>query len=289
MDIRHISYFVETAHCGSITQAAQKLHITQPALSRSICSLEEELGKILFIRKPGKIIITEDGKAVLHYAEELLKHFNDFQNRFQTTDKEFQMLKIGCSPLISTLCFPDMLSTFSNKTLGITYIENSVDQLIYYIIDNKLDAAICMICNPSHEFSEQIVLSPVHTGIFTAITADENIAASSYFEDLNTSGINIITSCGMYQYNNQLPKYHTICYSDNLPEIIKKVNSKHFLALVPDFTISHFPANIRTINTRNQLKYTIALITSKKIKRSHLIARLKTYLLQEETFKHNVY
>ena len=68
MDIRQLSYFVEVAQQQSFTKAAQKLNISQPALSKCISNLEEELNISLFTRSIGHITLTEEGQYVLDNA-----------------------------------------------------------------------------------------------------------------------------------------------------------------------------------------------------------------------------
>ena len=50
MEIRVLRYFLETAREGNITRAAERLHVTQPTMSRQLKDMEEELGKKLFVR-----------------------------------------------------------------------------------------------------------------------------------------------------------------------------------------------------------------------------------------------
>ena len=61
MDIRVLRYFLAVASEGNITKAAEKLHITQPTLSRQMMDLEEEMGTSLFIRGKKQIILTDNG------------------------------------------------------------------------------------------------------------------------------------------------------------------------------------------------------------------------------------
>ncbi len=68
MDISRLKYFVVTAEERSISRAAERLHITQPPLTRHIQSLEKELGVSLFNRTSGGVELTEAGKTVLGHA-----------------------------------------------------------------------------------------------------------------------------------------------------------------------------------------------------------------------------
>lgn len=72
METRVLRYFLETAREGNITRAAEKLHITQPSLSRQLMELEKEVGKVLLIRGKRKVTLTEDGLFLQKRAEEIL-------------------------------------------------------------------------------------------------------------------------------------------------------------------------------------------------------------------------
>lgn len=72
MEIRVLRYFLATAREGSITGAANHLHLTQPTLSRQIRDLEEELGKQLLIRKSHRIELTPEGVLFRKRAEEII-------------------------------------------------------------------------------------------------------------------------------------------------------------------------------------------------------------------------
>ena len=69
MELNQLHYFVTVAKVGNITKAAEQLYITQPALSRVILRLEEELGTPLFDRKGGRITLNRYGRTLLRYVE----------------------------------------------------------------------------------------------------------------------------------------------------------------------------------------------------------------------------
>jgi DNA-binding transcriptional LysR family regulator len=71
MDFRHIRAFIAVADALSVTKAAERLHITQPPLTRHIHQLEEELGVTLFVRHRHGVTLTQVGKLLLERARTL--------------------------------------------------------------------------------------------------------------------------------------------------------------------------------------------------------------------------
>src|ERR1041384_438101 len=74
VELRQLRYFVAVAETGNISRAAQKLFLTQPALSRQIKVLENEIGQCLLERQAHSIRLTPVGEALLREARELLQH-----------------------------------------------------------------------------------------------------------------------------------------------------------------------------------------------------------------------
>jgi len=72
MELRHLRYFVAVADAGNMSRAAQRLNITQPALSRQIQDLEREFVCRLFDRIGRRIIRTRDGEEILERTRRLL-------------------------------------------------------------------------------------------------------------------------------------------------------------------------------------------------------------------------
>ena len=73
MDIRSMQYFLAVIREGTISAAAESLHVAQPSLSRQMKDLEEELGVTLFERGNRKITLTEEGQVLRRRAEELVR------------------------------------------------------------------------------------------------------------------------------------------------------------------------------------------------------------------------
>ena len=86
MELRVLKYFIAIAREQNISAAAERLHLSQPTLSRQIKDMEEELGKQLFIRGNRKITLTEEGMILRKRAEEILDLVEKTENEITSSD-----------------------------------------------------------------------------------------------------------------------------------------------------------------------------------------------------------
>lgn len=97
MELRELRYFLAVANEENITKAADLVHTTQPNLSRQIHSLEEEIGKPLFVRENRRISLTPAGKLLRKRAEEILELYEKTEKELTGSDKDISGdVSIGC-------------------------------------------------------------------------------------------------------------------------------------------------------------------------------------------------
>ena len=114
IEFRVLQYFLAIAEEENITRAAEKLHITQPTLSRQISQLEEECGALLFIRGTKKITLTPEEILLRRRAEEILELMNIAQKEIaQMNDLVEGTISIGCGDLYATQILGEMLQSFT--------------------------------------------------------------------------------------------------------------------------------------------------------------------------------
>lgn len=105
MDIRVLRYFLAAAEEQSITGAAQKLHVTQPTLSRQFMELEEELGHALFIRTNRKLRLTPKGELFYERARSIVTLFERTKAEIRAEDELAGEIRIaaGETPALASL------------------------------------------------------------------------------------------------------------------------------------------------------------------------------------------
>lgn len=101
MELRHLRYFVAVAEDGNISKAAQRLHLTQPALSRQIKALEDEIGLELLERKANSIQLTEPGQVLLREGREVLARADQALDRVRAAGASPQ-LRVGYAPSLAS-------------------------------------------------------------------------------------------------------------------------------------------------------------------------------------------
>lgn len=98
MEIRVLKYFLEIAREENMTRASERLHISQPSLSKQMKELEIELGKKLFVRSNYSMHLTDEGMLLRKRAEDLLALADKITNEFKTMDNiSGGDIYIGCA------------------------------------------------------------------------------------------------------------------------------------------------------------------------------------------------
>ena len=118
IELYELQQFTAFADCGTLSEAAEILHLSQPALSRNMKKLEEELGIPLFIRRKNKLELNENGNYVLTLARELLADAEALARKARNFDRSNRTISLGvCSPAPSWLVAPLLGSLYPHKML----------------------------------------------------------------------------------------------------------------------------------------------------------------------------
>lgn len=97
MELRELEYFLAVARCGTLSEAARSLYLSQPALTRSLKHLEGELGKQLLIRGSRQVELTEEGLLLRRRAEEILQMTNKAKAEIKASERVLEGDIFVCS------------------------------------------------------------------------------------------------------------------------------------------------------------------------------------------------
>jgi len=113
LEIRQLHYFVEVVKQKNMTKASDKLHISQPALSKAIKSLESEIGLTLIHRSNKTHELTDAGSVVFEYAQKIIAQVEEMSSTLHDmTNLTRGNINIGLPPIIGSLFFPKIIAAF---------------------------------------------------------------------------------------------------------------------------------------------------------------------------------
>lgn len=145
IDFELYRIFCTVADIGNITKAAESLNITQPAISRSIKSLEGQLGGQLFVRTKKGVILTDEGRQFYEYIKQAIECIHNAENKFtDLINLESGCIKIG----ISTTLTKEFLLPYIEKfhklypRIDIQINTNIASELLYKLRNGLVDFAI---------------------------------------------------------------------------------------------------------------------------------------------------
>ncbi len=144
MELRHLRYFVAVAETENVSRAALKLHVSQPALSRQIRDLEDELGFLLLERSAKSVRLTEAGKTFQGEARAVLQRVEDAVKtaRAAATGGRGE-LHVGYAPSLTTRILPPALRAFQAGLPNVRVLlhDLSTEEMLAQLRDGALQIA----------------------------------------------------------------------------------------------------------------------------------------------------
>jgi LysR family carnitine catabolism transcriptional activator len=146
--IRQLRAFVAVAEDGSITRAAQRLHLTPSALSMLVSGLEGELSVRLFERTTRRMALSDAGQELL---PAISKVFADLDNAFdalrQFSDRRSGRFAVATSPLLAATLLPGLLASFRERfpSIRVDILDLPVDGIAQAVRSGQADFGVCTI------------------------------------------------------------------------------------------------------------------------------------------------
>ena len=153
MTLRHFEVFVAVCECKSITLAAEKLYMSQPAVSIAIKELEAYYGVQLFIRANRTIYLTDRGEALFREAKAILTQF-DHTKVMLKDEAKFNKVSLGVNVNTAETEFSELIKKVRRANLEIEYTlkVGLADKLEDMLMENQLDLAILDVIENPKQF-----------------------------------------------------------------------------------------------------------------------------------------
>ena len=160
MNLNQLKYFYKVCECGSLSEAAGHLFISQPSLSSAIKSLETEFGVVLFNRTHSGMQLTPEGKIFFHSCKDLLSRTEQVENIMTDLGNKRHKLRLGIPPMIGSLIVPEIYKNFNIKNPDITLeiTEAGRSDLLNKLSENLLDYVFLFQNTPLDKLFSSIVI-----------------------------------------------------------------------------------------------------------------------------------
>ncbi|ARC86440.1 bacterial regulatory helix-turn-helix, lysR family protein [Clostridium argentinense CDC 2741] len=155
MSIRNLTYFVEVAKEKNFTRAANNLHLSQPALSKVIKNLENDLKVQLIDRQGKQFKLTDAGEIFYNNCETALETINkELEKLYDSVNFQKGKIIVGIPPVIGTAIFPTLLSNFKKTypDIEIILIEGGANIIKDMIEEGEVDIGVVMLPFQSEQF-----------------------------------------------------------------------------------------------------------------------------------------
>lgn len=153
IDFELYRIFYVVANHSNITKASEELSISQPAISKSIKNLEEQLGGQLFVRTKRGVFLTEEGKEFYNYIKQAIEYINNAENKFtDLINLETGCIKIGISTTLTKEFLLPYLEEFHSlyPKIDIQIITNLTSELIPKLRNGLIDIVILNLIDKNY-------------------------------------------------------------------------------------------------------------------------------------------
>ena len=172
MTFHQLEIFGAVAEQASITQAARKIKISQPSVSKQLRFLERECGIKLYVKSGRGIKITEEGRMLHNAAKPILKQMEELRSSFLTrvSDARDVALRVGSTPSPGAFFLPGVLKSFVklHPKIHPTLRTGYPDALKAMVLDGEVDIAVTTIAPSHQELVEESIASEQIVAIVSA-------------------------------------------------------------------------------------------------------------------------
>lgn len=199
MNIDHIEAFMYVVHLKSIHKAADALFLSQPTVTARIKTLEKELNTELFFRQGRGIVLTEEGKAFIPYAEQIIRAYKTSMSQLKKKSMKDEIL-IGANIISAQYFMPYALPLWKNinPSLRIKFTAASNDVLLEKLMQKQLDLALMKDISEDSLYKEPFLDNSVRLVVYPGhpFIEQDNITV-----DLLAKESMVFFECGAFDWN----------------------------------------------------------------------------------------
>ena len=143
MTLQQLKYLVTVAECKNITEAAEKLFISQPSLSAAIHNLEKEMGVTAFVRSNKGVSVTREGEELLSFARNLLEQADIMKDRFCNDKSRMPKFSVSCQHYsFAVNAFVDVVNKYDANIYSFILRETQTGEIIDDVANGNSEIGI---------------------------------------------------------------------------------------------------------------------------------------------------
>lgn len=143
MNLRQLEVFYAIMQTGTVSGAARLLHVSQPNVTRVLAHTEQQLSFALFERIKGRLVPTQEAKALLPEAEKVYQQLGQFRSLTNKVKQGTQHLRVGAPPVLaSQLLVPTVAKLSKQQGISFELLTANRDELCSGLLKHELDVAI---------------------------------------------------------------------------------------------------------------------------------------------------
>lgn len=190
LDTRYLT-FMTVAETKSYTKAAEKLNLTQPAVSQHIKFLEDSQKVKLIERTGHSIHLTEEGLILLKYIEKIYALEKNLNSELNNASSIIKNYSVGATRTIGGYVFPEILGRFkdSNPNINIILTVSNTEKIIEKVIDNSVELALVEGPFDKEKFKYELFMKDE---LVLTVSPNHPFASKSEVEFEEIAGSNLI-------------------------------------------------------------------------------------------------
>lgn len=158
MTLQQLKYIVTAAECGTISEAAKQLFISQPSLTNAIKEIEEEMQISIFHRTNKGITVSNEGDEFLAYARQVLEQANLLEEKYKNTKKQSPRFSVSSQHYsFAVNAFVDVIRTFDRDHYDFTLRETQTYEIIEDVSHLKSEVGILYLSNKNREIIKKFI------------------------------------------------------------------------------------------------------------------------------------
>lgn len=157
MTLQQLRYIITVAEIGNITEAAERLFISQPSLTSAIQSIEKEMNVTIFTRSNKGVVVTREGEELLSYARQVLEQANLMREKFCGNSIRNPRFSVSCQHYsFAVNAFADVVKAYESDSYDFTLRETQTYEIIEDVSQGKSEIGVIYLSGKNKEVLKKV-------------------------------------------------------------------------------------------------------------------------------------